>query len=76
MPDLQGTYFYADYCDDWVRTFVPVGAEATRRRDVTKELDPEGRRLRNVSSFGRDGFGELYVVSHRDGRVFKIVPAS
>jgi hypothetical protein len=39
-------------------------------------LDPEGRRIRSVSSFGRDGRGELYVVAHKDGRVFKIVHRS
>lgn len=76
IPDLRGTYFYADYCDDFIRSFVPRGGKATDTRDLTKMLDPEGRRIRSVSSFGRDGRGELYVVAHKDGRVFKIVHRS
>jgi glucose/arabinose dehydrogenase len=76
MPDLVGTYFYADYCDDWVRSFVLKEGRATQKTDQTKALDPDGHRIRNVSSFGRDGAGELYVIAHRDGRVFKIVPAA
>ncbi len=76
MPDLQGTYFFADYCDDRVTSFVLDGGLATKVKDRTKQLDPDGRRLRSVSSFGRDGAGELYVLSHRDGRVFKIVHRS
>ena len=76
IPDLRGTYLYADYCDDFVRSFVLEGGEAVEQRDLTKVLDPDGRRVRNVSSFGRDGAGELYVIAHRDGRVFKIVHRS
>jgi glucose/arabinose dehydrogenase len=72
MPDLAatGTYFYADFGSGFVRTMRMVGGVATAAQDVTGQL---GLSPGNVSSFGEDGCGELYVVSY-GGAVHKLVP--
>ncbi len=77
MPDLRGTYFYADYCSAFIRTFSGVvGGDAQNLADRTAELDPPGGlTIGSVTSFGEDARGELYVVD-QDGEVFEIVPGS
>jgi glucose/arabinose dehydrogenase len=68
IPELQGHYFYADFCSGWVRSFRwENGTVADQFQWAT--LAPGG----NVPSFGRDAAGELYVMS-TGGAVFKIVP--
>jgi cysteine-rich repeat protein len=74
LPDLRGTYFYADYCTSFVRSFVWTGGVATAERDWTEELAPgSGLQLGDIASFGEDTRGELYVCNLSDGIVFKIV---
>jgi glucose/arabinose dehydrogenase len=68
IPGLQGTYFYADYCGGWVKSFRMQGGQVVDQKDWP-ELAPGGK----VTSFGEDAAGELYVVSQAGG-VFKIVP--
>jgi len=67
IPELRGTYFYADFCQGWVRTFRLLGGAATERAQWST-LSPAG----NITSFGEDAAGELYVLTS-DGRVGKIV---
>jgi glucose/arabinose dehydrogenase len=67
IPGLQGTYFYADYCLGWVRSFRIQGGAVTDAKDWP-ELKPGGQ----VTSFGEDSAGELYLVTQQGG-VFKIV---
>ncbi len=67
VPDARGLYFYADYCNGWVRSFRYAGGQATDAREW------DFGDLGSVSSFGEDGHGELYVVSH-DGRIWKFAP--
>ena len=68
IPALQGHYFYADYCDGWVRSF---RYENGRVVDAAQwpTLAPGGA----VPSFGQDAAGELYVLSAAGG-VFRVVP--
>jgi len=68
IPELQGHYFYADYCQGWVRSFRLQDGVATDPRQWPT-LAPGGA----VPGFGRDAAGELYVLS-AEGRVFRIVP--
>jgi glucose/arabinose dehydrogenase len=58
IPALQGTYFYADYCSGWVRSFKLSGNQAagTSQWDALK---PGG----SIPSFGQDAAGELYILS-------------
>jgi glucose/arabinose dehydrogenase len=69
MPAATGTYFYADFYT-FVRTFRVAMGQATSPQDVTGQL---GVSVGNVSSFGEDGCGELYVVSY-GGAIHKLVP--
>jgi len=75
MPDLRGTYFYGDFCTAFVRTFKGVsGGVAQNEADLTAELAPDGgSTIDNITSFGEDARGELYIVS-QSGNVFAIVP--
>ncbi len=68
IPELQGNYFYADYCGGWVRSFRMEGGMAVDETDWPA-LRPGGR----VTSFGEDAAGELYLLTEQGG-VFKIVP--
>jgi hypothetical protein len=72
MPDLAatGTYFYADFGSGFVRTLRVEGGVAVGQQDVSAAFPGAG----NVSSFGEDGCGELYVVSY-GGEIRKVVPA-
>ncbi len=79
LADLDGTYFYSDFCTNFVRTFQGVlGGVAQNTADRTADVDPDGD-LNGVSSFGEDARGELYIVSHGffspgAGAVYRIDP--
>jgi glucose/arabinose dehydrogenase len=72
LPELAGRYFYADYCTGLLRSFVWTHGAVRDHWDWKSKIDTNGV-LRNVSSFGVDHDGELYIVS-LDGTIFKIVP--
>jgi glucose/arabinose dehydrogenase len=61
IPELDGVYFYADYCTAIIRSFVwrPDGIRS--HWEWKPMLDPASR-LSQVSSFGVDHEGELYVL--------------
>ncbi len=67
LPTLVGHYVYGDYCSGWIRTFRLVG------REVADEMALELAVVPNLTSFGLDGAGELYVLS-QNGNVYRIVP--
>jgi glucose/arabinose dehydrogenase len=73
--DLQGTYFYADYCSAIIWSFRYDGSNVTEFTVRTAELDPPGSQsISSITSFGEDAAGELYIVS-QDGEIYKVVPA-
>ena len=67
IPGLAGTYFYSDYCSGWVRSFRYVNGQATEMTEWS-DLAVGG----NVTSFGEDTAGELYILSS-GGTVYRIV---
>jgi glucose/arabinose dehydrogenase len=67
VQEIQGTYFYADYCAGWVRSFVHQNGQAANQTDWSS-LRPGG----NVTSFGEDALGELYILTAQGG-VYRIV---
>ncbi len=73
IPDLAGTYFFADYCSNQIWSFVYTGVPPVAQ-DRTAELAPSGFSIRSISSFGLDAFGEMYICDLNGGEVFKIVP--
>jgi glucose/arabinose dehydrogenase len=71
LPELQGHYFYADYCTAMVRSFRWADGKATDSWDWKPALDPESQ-LARLAGFGQDQDGELYLVTH-EGPLFKLV---
>jgi glucose/arabinose dehydrogenase len=61
IPELQGTYFYSDWCSQWIKSFKYVDGQVTEERDWTSDL---GAPIGQINSFGQGGDGELYVVTH------------
>ncbi|MCB9857559.1 MAG: PQQ-dependent sugar dehydrogenase [Phycisphaerales bacterium] len=73
IPWLSGTYFYSDYCGDYIRTFRYDGTNVSEFMDRTAELQPlGGGTFSSIVSFGEDADGELYVISS-GGSIYKIV---
>jgi hypothetical protein len=70
IPTLQGTYFYADFFSNWVKSFRLAGSTATDKREWTSSFGS----LNSISGFGQDGSGELYIVTI-SGTVYKFVAA-
>ena len=68
IPGLSGTYFYADFCAGRIQSLVFDGGIVTKHQDRAGELGV----VPQLSSFGYDSAGEIYVTS-LDGRVLKIV---
>lgn len=69
MADLQGTYFYSDYCSGFLRSF------RYENGSVSEEKSWDVGDLGQVLSFGRDDAGELYVLS-ANGTVYRLEPGS
>jgi len=84
IPGLQGTYFYADYVTNNVWSFrlnrdTGVQTEFTvRNTQITPSLD--GFAVNQISSFGQDANGEMYIVDQGttagQGAIYKIVPTT
>jgi glucose/arabinose dehydrogenase len=68
-PGLRGHYFYADYCQGWIRS---LRYENGRVQDETQWQIPI--ETEQIASFGEDGRGELYAVSLA-GKVYKLALA-
>jgi glucose/arabinose dehydrogenase len=81
LPSLRGRYFFADYVQARVwsvaLTVNPSTGEATAstRTDHTADLGGAGV-LGNISSFGLDANGELYIVSHTNGTIIQMIGAA
>ena len=67
IPPLQGTYFYADFCAGFVRSFRLANGAASQSFDWSA-LRPGG----NITSFGEDASGELYIMTS-GGQLYRIV---
>ena len=72
IPDLRGTFFFADYCTGEIWSGEFVGGDLTNIQNRTAELEPAGLSIDQISSFGEDARGEMYVCDVQ-GEVYKIV---
>lgn len=71
MPDLRGTYLYADWCSNWLRSFVLTLGLPTDMRD----WGSLGGAVRLTTSFGADANRELYFVnSGTGGALWRLAP--
>jgi glucose/arabinose dehydrogenase len=80
-PELDGTYFYADYATNNVWSFRYVGGSVldftVRNTQITPSVD--GFTVNQIASFGEDANGEIYIVDHGStttGQIFKIIPST
>lgn len=64
IPELHGHYFYGDFCSGFVRSFRYTGGTADAKQWPFT--------VGSLTSFGTDGFGEMYVVS-LGGTISKLV---
>lgn len=73
IPELQGKYLFADYgtARFWATTLDASGTNGTTA-EITSDLNPSPQRVTDVSSFGEDNDGELYICD-LDGEIFRIV---
>jgi glucose/arabinose dehydrogenase len=69
IPELDGQYFFADFCGGWIRTLTYEKGQITSETD----WEPQLGRLGMITSFGTDAAGELYVTTF-EGDLLKIVP--
>jgi glucose/arabinose dehydrogenase len=67
IPELTGEYVFSDYCDSTIRSIRERNGKLAGQRDL-------GVRGNQVTTFGEDQDGELYVLSQGDG-VQRIDPA-
>lgn len=68
IPEIDGHYFYSDYCGGYLRSFRMLDGEAIDLTDWTDQLGRAG----NVVGFGLDADGEMYVMTTNS--VLKVVP--
>lgn len=69
IPELDGHYFYADWCAGWVRSFAYVDGTLTDERDWQADLGP----ITQINAMGTDADGEIIIVTFA-GRVLRLVP--
>jgi glucose/arabinose dehydrogenase len=76
MPELSGTYFFADYSTTNMFSIKYNGAGGYTNFAQRNELESSqgGYGVDNISSFGEDLDGELYVLDQSGGELFKIIP--
>jgi len=83
IPDLSGRYFFADYENDWVRSFRLEGGSAVDVVNHTTALNAGiAGSIDHPTAFGIDARGEIYLVDHQvrttttDGRLYRIVSSN
>jgi glucose/arabinose dehydrogenase len=69
IPEIQGEYFYSDWCNSWVRSLNFVDGRVRAEHEWFKGG------LGNIVSFGEDAQGELYICSS-NGRVYRIIKSA
>jgi hypothetical protein len=69
IPELNGVYFYADWCRGWIRSFRYEDGQVLDKQDWSSDLPTE-----TVSSFGHDADGEILVLDWQADAIYRIVP--
>jgi glucose/arabinose dehydrogenase len=66
IPELRGSYLYADLCAGWLKGFTFVNGAATN------QMDWGNQNIGSILSFGEDAQRELYLLAG-SGSVYRIV---
>ena len=69
IPELQGHFFYSDWCAGWIRSLLYDGTTVSDEQQWGGDLERVGQ----VTSFGLDGSGELLIVTS-EGGIYRVVP--
>jgi glucose/arabinose dehydrogenase len=69
----QGQYFFADFGTGHISTLRQAGTNWLAT-DLTSKIHTDFGAINNPASFAEDGFGNLYVVDHLNGQVFRLTP--
>ena len=72
IPEMTGHYFYADYRGGWIRTLLYDNGQITQQHQWPQQDETSKIEETLINSFGTDGHGELYVLTHDS--IHKIVP--
>lgn len=77
IPELQGYYFYADYASSNFWTLKVVNGLATEVTSRTAQMGTAlgGQAVNQMSCFGEDALGEIYVADHGGG-IYKVIAAT
>jgi glucose/arabinose dehydrogenase len=67
-PGLQGIYFFADYCSGQIWGLVNENSVWSGKDLLNTDF--------NISTFGENQAGELYLVDHAGGGVYQLVEAN
>ena len=67
VPTIQGSYFYADFCAGFVRSF------RFNNDSAIEQTEWPLLAASSITSFGQDGLGELYILT-KGGNVSRVVP--
>jgi glucose/arabinose dehydrogenase len=73
MPSARGRYYFADFISGRVWSFFISGGAAVGLVEHTAELGGSAV-LGNISGFGEDAAGELYVLNYTAGTIVAIHP--
>lgn len=72
ITDLDGHYFFADFCSRQIWSLVWDGADSVSTVvEWTSALTPDGG-FGGIASIGRDDAGELYIVDRGHGEVYRL----
>ncbi len=74
IAGLQGAYFFTDFAGKHFWSIRSNGTTNSDFTDHTNELSIGGT-IGNVSSFGEDAAGEVYMVDYSNGQIVKIISA-
>jgi len=74
-PDLQGEYIFGDFGTGKIASFnvsaLPGGIASGEVTQRTAQFRPNTGTINNISSFGEDSAGNLYIVDY-DGEIFRV----
>jgi glucose/arabinose dehydrogenase len=75
VPGLRGNYIYADYNSARFFRFRVENGQIADRVEITDQMRPATGNVDNISSFGTDNAGEMYVAQLTPGAVYRVVAA-
>ncbi|WP_193211217.1 PQQ-dependent sugar dehydrogenase [Luteolibacter marinus] len=72
VKELEGRYIFGDYNNRRVWSFELRNGKAGRLKDHTDDFQPAGGQLGQITSFGEDPLGNVYIVD-QGGQILRIV---